>query len=251
MALFLFTFAAPGRGQSLLRNAAPETPVPWTLRPFSRFGIETHAGLGGAGFNVATPLSRRFNLRTGADFFNYATAFNEQGAHVNANLQLRSGHGSLDWFPFLGRFRVSPLVVFANNNQGSATAVIPAGSTITLDGQDFVSDPADPLHGSGSINFRKVAPGISTGMGNLIPRSSTRFSLPLEAGFYYVGQPALKVAFTGSACLPSLPQDIGCSAVDNDPSFQQSLNAFIARNRHNLSYASFFPIFSFGVGYAF
>jgi hypothetical protein len=214
-------------------------------------GVEGHAGLGGAGFNVATPLSRSFNLRSGADFFSYTDAFDDQGAHITASLLLRSGHASLDWFPFRGRFRVSPLLVFANDNQGRAAAVIPAGSTITLDGQDFVSDPADPLHGSGSVNFRKVAPGISAGMGNLIPRRSGHFSMPLEAGFYYVGQPALKVAFTGSACVPSLPQNIGCSAVDNDPDFLQSLNAFIARNQHNLSYASFFPIFSLGVGYAF
>jgi hypothetical protein len=250
-ALALLLYAAPGGGQSLLRNGSPETPSPWTLRPFSRFAVESHTGLAGAGFNVATPLSRSFNLRTGADFFGYTTAFNDQGAHINARLQLRSGHGSVDWFPFRGRFRVSPLIVFANNNQGRADAVIPAGSTITLGGQDFVSDPADPLHGGGSITFRKLAPGISTGIGNLIPRGSAHFSLPLEAGFYYVGQPALKVAFTGSACVPSLPQDIGCAPVDNDPYFQQSLNAFLARNQHNLSYASFFPVFSLGVGYAF
>jgi hypothetical protein len=234
----------------MLRNPT-EPPSPWTLRPFSRFGVEAHAGLSGAGFNFATPLSRNFNLRTGADFFSYSTAFNDQGAHINANLLLRSGHGALDWFPFRGRFRVSPLVVFANNNQGNATAVIPAGSTLTINGQDFVSDPVDPLHGSGSVSFRKVSPGISLGTGNLIARKSAHFSLPLEAGFYYVGQPGLKVLFTGSACEPSLPQSIGCSPVEKDPDFQQSLDAFITRNQHNLSYASFFPIFSLGVGYAF
>lgn len=235
----------------MLRRAAPETPYPSAVKPFSRFGVETHAGLGGAGFNVATPLSRHFNLRSGADFFNYSTAFTDQGAHIQASLQLRSGHGSLDWYPFRSRFRVSPLLVFANNNLGTATAVIPAGSTVTLGGQDFISDPADPMHGSGSVTFRKLSPGLTTGWGNLIPRKSSHFSLPLEAGFYYVGQPALKVIFTGSACDPSLPQTIGCSPVEKDPDFQKSLDAFITRNRHNLSYASFFPVFSLGVGYAF
>jgi hypothetical protein len=39
--------------------------------------------------------------------------------------------------------------------------------------------------------------------------------------------------------------------VDQDPGFQQNLAAFIARNNHNLSYASFFPVFSVGFGYAF
>jgi hypothetical protein len=44
---------------------------------------------------------------------------------------------------------------------------------------------------------------------------------------------------------------VGCESVDQDPGFQQNLTAFKARNDHNLSYASFFPIFSVGVGYRF
>jgi hypothetical protein len=88
-------------------------------------------------------------------------------------------------------------------------------------------------------------------MGNVIARTRHHLSIPIEAGFYYVGQPGLKVNFTGSACDPTQPAAIGCESVDQDPGFQQNLAAFIARNNHNLSYASFFPIFSAGVGYAF
>jgi hypothetical protein len=36
-----------------------------------------------------------------------------------------------------------------------------------------------------------------------------------------------------------------------DAGFQQSLSQFIAHNNHNLSYASFLPIFRFGFGYSF
>ena len=213
--------------------------------------MATHAGLGGAGFDVATPPARRFNLRAGADFFSYGTNFQDQGANITANLRLRSGHASLDWFPFGGRFRLSPLVVFANNNRATATALVPSGSTITLNGEDYVSSSTDPLHGSGSVNFRSTAPGFSLGLGNVLPRTRNHFSIPLEVGFYYVGQPGLKVNFTGSACDPTVPQAIGCSPVDQDPGFQENLTAFIARNNHNLSYASLFPIFSVGIGYAF
>jgi hypothetical protein len=70
-------------------------------------------------------------------------------------------------------------------------------------------------------------------------------------GFFYVGQPSLQVAFTGSACDPNYPPSIGCQSVDLDAGFQQNLAEFKARNDHNLSYASFFPIFSIGVGYRF
>ena len=214
-------------------------------------GIDLHAGLTGAGYDVATPLARRFNLRTGADFFSYSTSFQEEGADVVADLRFRSGHASLDWFPFDGRFRLSPLLIFSNDTRILATALVPSGSTVTLNGQDYISSYTDPLHGSGSIDFRKVAPGFSLGFGNIIPRSKSNFSIPVEAGFYYVGQPRLKVDFTGSACDPTQPAAIGCQAVAQDPGFQRDLAAFIARNNNNLSYASFLPILSVGIGYKF
>ena len=222
-----------------------------TISPFSAVGLDWHIGLGGIGFDVATPLSRRFNLRVGSDFFGYSTTFQEEGATVNASLHLRSGHGSLDWFPFGGRFRISPQVIFANNNHATGTALVPGGSEVTLSGENYTSSVTDPLHGSGSIDFRKVAPGLSLGVGNIIPRTGHRLSVPVEVGFYYVGQPGLKVNFTGSACDPTQPASVGCQSVNQDTSFQQSLSAFIARNNNNLSYASFFPIFSIGVGYRF
>jgi hypothetical protein len=242
------TVVAPGTTSVRPLGVAPEAG---SVRPFSSVGIDVHISIGGIGFDVATPLSKKFNLRTGSDFFSYGTSFQEQGADVTANLRLRSGHASLDWFPFGGRFRLSPLLVYGNNNRVVATALVPSGSTITLNGQDYISSSTDPLHGSGSVDFRKVSPGFSLGFGNIIPRRRSRFSVPVEAGFYYAGQPGLKVAFTGSACDPTEPEAIGCESVDEDAGFQQNLNAFLSRNNHNLSYASFFPIFSVGFGYKF
>jgi hypothetical protein len=239
-------------GSAVLVSVAPRplgaTP---TYRPFSALGFGTRFGLAGTGLDVATPLATRFNLRAGADFFSYTTNFQEEGANVGVNLHLRSSHTALDWFPFGGHFRVSPQLVFGNNNRILATAVIPSGSTITLDGQNYISSYTDPLHGSGRIDFRKVSPGLSVGFGNLLPRDRSHFSFPVELGFYYVGQPNLQVAFVGSACNPNYSAAVGCESVDQDAGFQQSLAAFKVRNDHNLSYASLFPIFSVGFGYRF
>jgi hypothetical protein len=241
----------PANVVEAVNGPASRPALPMAFRPFTRIGLDVQAGLGGIGFEVALPLLRRFNLRGGSDFFGYSTTLQEQGATVAANLRMRSGHASLDWFPFRGGFRLSPLVVFANNNRVQAGALIPPGSTITLDGSDYISSSTDPLHGSGSIDFRRVSPGFTVGWGNIIPRGHGHLSFPLEAGFYYLGQPGLKVSFSGSACDPTLPQSIGCMPVGEDPEFQQDLAAFIARTRKNLSYASYFPIVSMGVGYAF
>jgi hypothetical protein len=217
--------------------------------PFSALGFATRAGFAGAGLDIATPLATKFNLRAGTDFFNYSTNFQEEGANIGVNLHLRSGHVALDWFPFGGHLRLSPQFVFGNDNRVLATAVIPSGSTVTLNGQNYISSYTDPLRGSGRIDFRKVSPGLSLGFGNVIARDRSHFSIPVEMGFYYTGQPNLQVAFTGSACDPDYPPSVGCQSVDQDPSFEQNLAAFKRRNNNNLSYASFFPIFSVGVAY--
>lgn len=218
---------------------------------FSSYGVGVLVGFNGVGADVATPLSRRLNLRVGGAAFKYSDTFVEQGANVTANLQLRSGHAMIDLFPFHNGFHVSPMLVYANNNNARGAVIVPAGSTITLNGSNYVSSTADPLHGSGSIDFRKTSPGLTVGWGNLVPRSGKHLSFPIEVGFYYVGQPALKVSFTGSACDPTVPESVGCESVDNDADFQKSLTAFIARNNNNLSYASFFPVISTGIGYRF
>jgi hypothetical protein len=251
----LNTAPVPPHAERFASSAAFVTAPPRALgatrtyRPFSSLGLATRVGFAGTGFDLATPLARKMNLRAGTDFFSYDTSFQEQGANVGINLHLRSSHAAVDWFPFGGRFRLSPQIVFGNNNRILATAIIPSGSTITLNGQDYISSYTDPLRGSGRIDFRKVSPGLSFGFGNLVPRDRSRLSIPVEMGFYYAGQPSLQVAFFGSACDPNLSPSAGCASVSQDPGFQQNLAAFKARNDHNLSYASFFPIFSVGFGY--
>jgi hypothetical protein len=145
----------------------------------------------------------------------------------------------------------SPLLVFLNQTGVRATVIVPPRQTISLDNGDYRSSRSDPLHGNASVGVWKSSPGLAVGYGNIIPRSGKHLSFPVELGFHFVGQPTLKVAFSGSACDPSEPEPLGCQPVQKDAGFQQDLAAFVRRNNNNLSYASFFPIVSFGVGYRF
>jgi hypothetical protein len=216
-----------------------------------RIGIDVQAGINGIGADVALAVASHFNVRLGGQFFGYSDTFTEEGANVNAKLRLGGAHAALDWFPFHNGFHISPMVVFLNQTDVRATVIVPPGQTISLDDGDYVSSDADPLHGSASIGVPKTSPGLAIGYGNIIPRSGKHLSFPVELGFYYIGQPTLKVDFSGSACDPSEPQPLGCQPVQQDADFQHDLAAFIKRNNNNLSYASFFPVASFGVGYSF
>lgn len=135
-----------------------------TFRPFSSWGIDSHGGIGGIGFDVATPLSRDFNVRAGSDFFGYSATFQEQGANIAANLRLRSGHASLDWFPFGGRFRLSPQVVFANNNRVQATALIPPGNKITLTDKITSAVLLTLCSEAGRSIFARLRPALHLGL---------------------------------------------------------------------------------------
>lgn len=217
----------------------------------SRIGFDAQVDLNGIGGDIAFAITPHLNLRLGGKFFSYSTSFQEEGAKVNASLRLGGGKASLDWFPFHNGFRISPLVVFLNQTGVHATVLIPPGQTISLDESDYVSSHADPLHGSASVGVWKTSPGLTIGYGNIILGSGKHLSFPTELGFYYIGQPTLKVDFSGSACDPSQPESLGCQPVEQDAGFQSDLAAFIRRNNNNLKYASFLPIASFGVGYRF
>ena len=240
--------AAPssGAGAALLQTRASRPHTFWT-----GLGFDSHVGINGAGGSVAIPVTQHFNLRVGGEYFGYKTSFTEEGANVTAALKLGHAKAALDWYPFHNGFRVSPMMVFAVQTHVDATVLVPSGSTISLDGSDYVSSNTDPLRGSATVSTRKVAPGLTVGWGNTAPREGRHWTFPVEAGFYYIGQPNLQVNFTGSACDPNYPQPVGCQSVTSDPGFQHDLAAFIRRNQNNLSYASFFPEASVGVGYRF
>ncbi len=214
-------------------------------------GGDIHVGVNGIGSDIALPIARRWNVRVGAQYMRYTGQFTSDGAQINADLKVGNGKAGVDWFPFYNGFHISPQVYFGVQTNVKGTVIVPAGSTITLDGSDYISSATDPLTGSAHITTRKVAPGLTVGWGDISPRGRKHWSFPVELGFYYIGQPKLDVTFQGSACDPTQPPDIGCQTVTTDPGFQSDLARFIARNNNNLKYAAFFPVAQFGVGYRF
>jgi hypothetical protein len=135
--------------------------------PFSRLGIGVKLSLLGVGVEAATPLSVRSNLRAGFNLFSYDRGFNEDGIAYAGQLRFRSVEAHYDWFPFRGNFHVSPGVLVYNGNQMTANAAVPGGNTFTLNNTSYTSDPADPVTGSGKVDFIKAGPMFTVGWGNL------------------------------------------------------------------------------------
>jgi hypothetical protein len=220
-------------------------------RPFSGLAVGANVGILGIGFEAATPLSRKFNLRAGASFFNYTDSFNSDGINYDANLHFRSSQASLDWFPWARSFHVSPGMLLYNGNKLTATGNVPAGQTFTLNDVDYTSSATDPVSGNGSLTFsNKVAPKLTVGWGNLLPRSGRHFSVPFEVGFAYMGDPTVKLNLNGVACYKYEGQNY-CDNVATNPDIQSNLAAQRQKLANNADDARFFPLLSAGFAYSF
>lgn len=216
-------------------------------------GVSVSVGINGVGVDVAEAVRQGINVRVGAEFLHYTGQFTAENTQVDVNLRLGGGHVGVDVFPFEhSSFHISPQVRFGILTRGIANVLIPPGEVVNFSGEDYTSTATDPLHGTAYFDTRKFAPGLLVGFGNLVPRTRDRhWTYPVELGFYYVGQPNLQVSFAGTACSVTQGKPQSCDDVTKDPGFQNDLAKFIQRNRHNVSYASLFPVLSFGVGCRF
>ncbi len=230
---------------------AAKTPAPETAtKPFSAVGVDVKIGTGGIGFDIATPLARKFNLRGTGYFFKYNVSITEDYVTYGGSLQLASGALNLDWYPFGGKFRLSGGIVAYNGNQITGSATINPYESFTLNGTTYYSSATDPAHASGTLYLgNKVGPIVSFGWGNIVPRKANKhFSVPVEFGVAYVGYPNIHLGFTGSTC-----NSLGtaCQTVEDNPTFQQDLAAQRNQYRNDLSALRFYPVVSIGFGYKF
>jgi hypothetical protein len=224
------------------RNLCAQAESQKPIRPFRTYGMAFTVGTGGIGVQLATPLAQHFNLRANASYFSYYGNFNSDGLYLDGRLQLRQVNTSVDWFPFHNGFHISPGVTLDNRNDIHTTINVPTGGTFDLGNDTYTSD-SPPVTGTASFSFgNKVAPSLTVGWGNLIPRDGSHFSVPVEVGFQYIGTPLIAFNLQGNAC----DQD-GCGPIAGDSDIQVQTNK-INNDIHPLR---FFPILSVGFGFTF
>ena len=234
----------PGSTRSI-PTAAP-VKEPRKMRPFSTFAIGFKADTLGAGFELATPLSRSFNLRASANVFAFGYPFLLDGIDYNAVLHFRSGQVNLDWFPEHGGFHISPGLLYFNNDL-SAIATVPPGQYLELGSQGFTNSVDDPLNGTATVTYpRSIAPTLMLGFSNILPRNGKHFSMPYEFGVAYTGQPRVNIKINGTACTYQ-----GCFNAATNSEMQQSLQQENDKLNKSLKSFPIYPIISLGLAYRF
>ena len=212
-----------------------------------RPGIAFKTSLLGFGADVAVPMTRHSNVRVGFAAFSYGRGFDKDGVSYSGRLSLKSAQALYDFFPF-GGFHISPGVMMYSGNQLSGNATVPGGQTVSFGGVDYISDPTNPLNGTGKLQFSKAGPMFLIGFGNLAHRSQSHFAMTFDIGAVYQGVPHTSLNFVGGACDVS---GLGCRDVTTDPTVQNNIQSEQAKINHSASPLRFYPVISMGFGYKF
>ena len=234
------------------RPRATAYPYP---APFSRVAIEGGVSAMGINLQTAVNLERHLNLRGTGNFFNYTVNnISTHGFNVTGTLNLAAAGVSLDYFPFPRHgLRISPGVLFYNQNEVRGAMVAAGGTSFTLNSVNYYSSPSSPVTGLASLDLHKQnpAPSLSLGWGNLIPRNGGHWSFPVEVGAAYIGHPLVAMSFVSGQVCADAQGTVGCQNVVGNSSVNSNLQAQVAKDQKSLNPYPFYPIVSFGVGYSF
>lgn len=229
------------------------------VKPFSSVAVGVVFGTLGPGVEIAVPLSRRFNLRGDAGLFNFSTSLTDSGIHYRGDLRLRNGRISLDFFPWAKGFHISPGVLVYNQLNVTAKAAFSSSESFTLNDVDYYSSVDQPLTGNAAVEFgHKVAPSLTVGWGNAIPRTGRRMAIGFEAGAAYTGTPDFTLNVQGAACNQpgQFAGSIYCynvadTASPNAVEFNTNLEVQKQKIRNDLEYVKVYPILNLSITYRF
>ena len=231
-------------------GSAEPSPVPAPPAGHGPRGIGAGARVSslGIGGEAAVELTGSSNLRGGFNFFGYSRSFSKDGISYAASLSWRSAEAHYDWFPFGGGIHLSPGLLVYNGNTIKANASVPGGHTLTLNGLQYLSDPANPVSGSGKIEFNKAGPTVMLGWGNLVRRRGKGFAVNFEVGIAYQGAPQATLNLGGGVCSSN---GLNCRSIASDATVQANVVAEQRKINHDISPFKVYPLISLGFGYRF
>ncbi len=250
VALTLSASMAYGQEVSGPAESAPQTASATTAAT----PAPSHGAIGfavstlGLDIEGAARVAERANVRVGFNFAALSPSFNSDGINYNAQLKLRSVVAFFDLVPFGNGFHISPGFMIHNGNQLSLTESVPGGQNFSLNNTGYTSSSTNPVTGTGLVTFKTAAPAIVMGWGNLIPRGSRRWNVPLEWGVVFQGSPQATLSLAGSVCDAT---GNNCRSISSDQTVQANVAAEQSKVNGSIGKFKFYPILSLGFSYKF
>jgi len=215
------------------------------------FGIGVKGSLLGGGVEAAARVTHHINVRGGFNMFSYSRDFTKDQATYNGQLSFKTVEGHLDFFPFAGKFHVSPGVLAYVGDPITANATFSTTNSFTLGGHTYWSDPNAPATGNGKIDFNRASPMATFGWGNLVPRNASKhFSVPVEFGVAFQGSPKATLNVAGNLCTEQGVES-SCSPAATTPTIQTNIVSEQNKINNSMKFFKMYPIISVGFGYKF
>jgi hypothetical protein len=236
--------------------ASPRLPAAPAAEPAPIGESSAHIGVGvkvgtlGAGGEVAVRVLRSANVRFGFSGLGLGYNFTHDGISYGAKLHMEGAQATFDYFLFHG-FRISPGALLYNGTKITGTVAVPAGSTFTLNNVTYASSAATPLTGAVGVTFRKAAPVLLFGLGNLIPRGRRHWSISSDFGVAFSGSPRAALNLAGLVCAPPYTSGPTCLDVASNATVQANVTAEQSKLNSHLSFFKIYPVLSIGFGYSF
>lgn len=206
------------------------TPAVAQDKAAGSFGVGVTAGTLGIGPEVNF-RGDNFGVRASATFFNMSRDVESDGIEYEGDLKLRSFGGSVDFYPGVGGFRISPGLRISNNRvELKAT---PAATT-TVQVGDVTYTGAEIGTLTGEIKPNKLAPTLTVGYGG---GKGAGVYFGIDAGVMFQGSPEVKNLRRSSAIpVPGIDAEIAREAAE----IEDDINNF-----------KIYPILQLGLGFRF
>lgn len=204
----------------------------------------------GVGGQVAVRVLRPLNIRAGFSGIGFGYNFSNDGVNYGAHLRLEGAPVTADFFFFHG-IHISGGGLLYNGTRITGTAAVSSAQTFTLNSVTYESSAASPVAGTLGVTFRKAAPLVGFGFGNLVPRGSRHWSITSDFGVAFTGSPNAALSLTGLACTAPNTSGQTCQNVATNATIQSNVTAEQSKVNSKLKFFKIYPVFSLGFGYAF
>lgn len=203
--------------------------------------VTAKGGTLGGGVELTVGLSPLWNVRLGANAFNYTDDHREVSSiFYDATARLRTASALLDLHPGGGGFRLSAGAIY-NDTKIDGNSLVPASGFYDIGGVQVPAGLIGTLNGQ--IKFDPLVPYVGLGWGNAVgPGRRVRFAADVGAMFQGKG----KVTLT-----PQIP----AGSPLNTPIARQALQILLDREEADIEKDvadyTVYPVVSIGVSYRF